>query len=1006
MRTGQVFISHTSDMARFPEHRPFVQAALDAVGRAGMAPVDMRHFAARDGSPAEYCRQRVRECEIYVAVVGFQYGSPVHGEDVSYTELEFRSASLEGLPRLVFLLDEAACPLAFRDADRRLVDGFRQQLRDAGLIVRSFTSGDGLELEIFHALSELARPERDRNAFPSQWPDPAGAHATTVAPQIWNVPNRNADFTGREAILERLHEELTGDGTAVVLARAVYGLGGVGKTQVALEYAYRFQGDYHLIWWINAEQPLEISLALTELAGRLGLQISDNAAEAAAATLEQLRRDRSGRWLLIFDNAEDPEDLAPFLPTGSGHILITSRNQAWTRYAEPVELDVFSRQESLAHLTHHVPGLAAGDAIRVSMAVGHLPLAIEQAAAWLAETGMPAALYAEWLETQATSTLALNKPLDYAKPVVAAWNLSIDRLKQESPASVRLLQILAFCSPDSISATLLYSDAMLGCLLPYDKLLTQKLMIGRVLREISRYALVRVEQGTESVQIHRLVQAVIRSQMSEEEQVGARHEVHKILTGARPRQGETDDPANWSTYDIIWPHLGPSVAEECDYPPTRQLLIDWVRYQWKHGEFEAALTLARRLQDVWTSGLGPDHQQTLHLQFQIANILRSQGRFSDARDLDMYVLERQRAVLGPDHPHALITANGLGADLRALGEFSEAPASERATYERFKDQFGEDYPRTLVAAHNLGCALRLAGDCFTARSLDEDTLTRQRTVLGKDHPSTLLSAASLALDLRLGGLLRGSVDLLRETWANCQRVLGDDMLDTLSTAASLTVSLRKAGEQPEAMRLAQETYERYTRRYGVRAPDALPCALGVAWDYATVGDLPQALALMTDVRDAYQANLGDDHPNTLVAANNLACLLRQGHQLPEATALLDDTLGRLRRKLGDRHPLTLSCAVNLANCHGDAGNPGQAEVLERQTVPLLRETLGLTHPDTLAGEANLAVSLHQAGQRENAGLLRARVLDQLGRVLGPQHPDVALLRDWRRIDLALEVLPI
>ena len=993
-------------MARFPEYRPFVQAALDGVGRAGMAPVNMRHFAARDGNPAEYCRQRVRECEIYVAVVGCQYGSLVPGEAISYTELEFRAASREGLPRLVFLLDETACPPAFRDADSRRVDRFRQLLRGAGLVVRSFTSGDGLELEVFHALSELASQEQARGVFPSQRPDHAGPRAATVAPRIWNVPNRNADFTGREPILERLHDELAGDGTAVVLARAVYGLGGVGKTQVALEYAHRFQGDYYLIWWINAEQPLEISLALTELAARLGLQTSDNAAEAAAAALEQLRRDRSGQWLLIFDNAEDPEDLAPFLPTGSGHILITSRNQAWTHYAELVELDVFNRQESLAHLMHHVPGLAEGDALRVSMAVGHLPLAIEQAAAWLAETGMPAALYAEWLETQTTSTLALNKPPDYAKPVVAAWNLSIDRLKQESPASVRLLQILAFCSPDSISATLLYSDAMLGCLLPYDESLTQKLMIGRLLRDISRFALVKVEQGTNSVQIHRLVQAVIQAEMTDEAQVEARHEVHKILVGARPRQGETDDPANWSTYDIIWPHLGPSGADECDDPPTRQLLIDWVRYQWKHGEFEAALILARRLQEVWTDYLGPDHQQTLHLQFQIANILRSQGRFSDARDLDMYVLERQRDVLGPDHPHALMTANGLGADLRALGEFSEALASDRATYESSKKQFGQDYSRTTVAAHNLGCSLRLAGDYFTARSLDEDTLARQRTVLGKDHPLTLLSAASLALDLRLGGLFGESVDMLRETWAGCRRVLGDDMLDTLATAASLTVSLRKAGEQPEAMRLAQDTYDRYQRRDDVKAPDVLPCALGLAWDYATVDDLPQALALVTHVRDAYQADLGDDHPNTLVAANNLACLLRRGHQLPEATALLHDTLDRLRRKLGDRHTLTLSCAVNLANCHGDSGNPGRAEVAERQTVPLLRETLGPAHPDTLAGEANLAVSLHQAGQDDNAGRLRARVLDQCGQLLGPSHPNAALLRDWRRTDLALEILPI
>ena len=502
----------------------------------------MRHFAARDGNPAAYCQQRVRECEIYVAVIGFRYGSLVPGEEVSYTELEFRAASLVGVPRLIFLLEDSACPPGLSDADRGPVQRFRQRLRDAGLVVRSFTSAAGLELEVFHALSELAVQEPERLAPASRRPHPGvpqvGApEVSTRIPQIWNVPNRNADFTGRGIILDRLHDELTGDGTAVVLARAVYGLGGVGKTQVALEYAHRFKADYHLIWWINAEQPLEITLALAELAGRLGLQISDNAAETAGSALEQLRRDVTGRWLLIFDNAEDPEDLAPFLPAGSGHILITSRNQAWTRHAEPVELDVFSRQESLSHLTQHVPDLDVSDAARVSAAVGDLPLAIEQAAAWLAETGMPAAQYAEWLESQTTSALGLNKPLDYAKPVVAAWNLSIDRLRQRSPASVRLLQILAFCSPDPISATLLYSDAMLECLLPYDGTLSQPLMIGRVIREVSRFALVKVDQSSNSVQIHRLVQAVIRSQMSEEEQTAARHEVHKILARARPPPG-------------------------------------------------------------------------------------------------------------------------------------------------------------------------------------------------------------------------------------------------------------------------------------------------------------------------------------------------------------------------------------------------------------------------------------------------------------------------------------
>jgi CO dehydrogenase nickel-insertion accessory protein CooC1 len=821
-------------------------------------------------------------------------------------------------------------------------------------------------------------------------------------PPIWNVPARNADFTGRGATLELLRDKLAGGGRAVVVAQALYGLGGVGKTQLALEYAHRFMADYDLVWWVPSERAEETSGALAELARKMGLKVGDNVAEAAESALEELRRDTTPHWLLIFDNADDPKQLESYLPSGSGHVLITSRNQAWTHSAEPLEVDVFTRDESVAHLLRHVPELDMADAKRVADALGHLPLAVEQASAWLEQTAMPARAYVEQLTTQATRILALNQPPDYPTPVVATWNLSFDRLKQRSPAGVRLLQLCAFFSPGPISMDLLYSDEMNESLLPFDETLSEKLMLGRVIRDISRFALVKVDQGTNSLQIHRLVQAVIRSQMSEEEQIEARHEVHKILSGARPRQGETDDPANWSTYDIIWPHLGPSQADECDDPRTRQLLIDWVRYQWKHGEFESGLALARRLENLWTHQLGPDHQQTLHLQFQIANILRSQGRFSEARELDTYVLERQRAVLGADHPHSLMTANGLGADLRALGDFKQALSSDRETYERFKEQFGEDYPRTLMAAHNLASSLRLMGDCFAARTLDEETLDRRRQVLGREHPYTLYSASDLAHDLRAVGAFRESVDLLRDTWEKYRDVLGDDMLDTLRTATSLAVSLRKAGEQSEAMILAQDTYERYRRRYGSDAPDTQSCALNLACDYAAADDMSRALELVTEVRAAHHASLGDDHPNTLVAANNLACYLRCIGRVGEALELARDTLGRMQRNLGEQHPLTLSCAVNMANCHGDSGDPVTAEAVERQTVSLLQETLGDNHPDSLVCQANLAVSLRQAGRAREAEDLRARIIADFGRVLGASHPDSAQLHKWQRINRDLE----
>ena len=155
-----------------------------------------------------------------------------------------------------------------------------------------------------------------------------------TVPPIWNVPARNADFTGRARRWSSCATSSPGAASRS-WAQALYGLGGVGKTQLALEYAHRFKADYDLVWWVPSERAEEISLSFAELARRMGLQVGDNVAEAAAAALEELRRDTTPRWLLIFDNADDPKQLEPWLPTGNGHVIITSRNQAWTNTAEP-----------------------------------------------------------------------------------------------------------------------------------------------------------------------------------------------------------------------------------------------------------------------------------------------------------------------------------------------------------------------------------------------------------------------------------------------------------------------------------------------------------------------------------------------------------------------------------------------------------------------------------------------------------------------------------------------
>ena len=222
MKALQVFLSHTSDVARFPEDRPFVQAALDAVGRARMAPVDMRYFAARDRLPADYCRQQVQSCDIYVAIIGFRYGSIVEGEGVSYTESEFLAATAACLPRLVFLLADDARPPGATDGDLRLVRAFRKRLREAGLIVREFKSSASLELEVFHALSELANqvptnsgiragfpaPEEETLSAADSEPGiptmpPPGLQVPAAAEVRYSLPPDTAVFTGREESFAR-----------------------------------------------------------------------------------------------------------------------------------------------------------------------------------------------------------------------------------------------------------------------------------------------------------------------------------------------------------------------------------------------------------------------------------------------------------------------------------------------------------------------------------------------------------------------------------------------------------------------------------------------------------------------------------------------------------------------------------------------------------------------------------------------------------------------------------
>jgi tetratricopeptide (TPR) repeat protein len=382
MKTVQVFVSHTSDMAQFPEGRSFVQAALDAVNRAGMAPVDMRYFAARDGQPADYCRRRVRDSEVYIAVVGRRYGMKVPGQAVSYTELEFDEASSGGLPRLVFLLDDAAGPPgAPADADRSEVDEFRQRLREAGLIVATFSSATGLELEVFHALAEVAGDVFRGGA----------ATAQSALEMRYSLPADTVMFAGRSEEIDRIVAAVTeaAAGASAAAVHTISGMPGVGKTAFAVHAAHRVADrfpDGQLFISLHAHTPGVNPLRSGEALSIL-LQLTGMTPRQIPASLQARQALWRGRLvgkkvLLVLDDATGSDQVQPLLPaTPDTLVLVTSRRRLPAlANAAPVSLDCLSPEDGAELFvgTARRPGLNAGDDLvqQVVSQCGALPLAI------------------------------------------------------------------------------------------------------------------------------------------------------------------------------------------------------------------------------------------------------------------------------------------------------------------------------------------------------------------------------------------------------------------------------------------------------------------------------------------------------------------------------------------------------------------------------------------------------------------------------------------------------
>jgi tetratricopeptide (TPR) repeat protein len=588
-----------------------------------------------------------------------------------------------------------------------------------------------------------------------------------VVPVPGAVPPATRYFTGRGQVLAELDRLLRAE--ALV---ALTGLGGVGKTQLVLAWLRAHRHELKLVWWVRAERETTLTEDLAALADYQHLtEPTTTLADKLAAARHWI--DQTESWLLVFDNAADPATLAPYVPTSQGgKIVVTSQERHWP-YAT-VEVPAWPTAEAVAFLEQYSPA-DPKTAARLAELLGELPLALEQARAYLAATRRDPAAYLVELHTELAARtgglLAAGTPAHYQATVATTWTLSLAEVRRTRGAQA-LLTMLSFLAADATPPTLLTDHAGI---LPrrLRHVVGDRDPLDQAVAALERFSLVTVT--TQGWGMHRLVQAVVRQGLG-------RRQARRWATVAVRLLGEafpfdSDDPGTWPVCAELLPHVL-AVTETAQtlgiqHQATALLLDRTASYLWRRAELPEAAALHQRALAIRETYLGADHPDTATGLNNLALVLRDQGDLDKARSLNERALAICEARLGADHPETATSLSNLARILRDQGDLDRArPLHERALAIREK-RLGADHPDTAWSLTNLAAVLRGQGDLDRARSLHERALAIRETRGGADHPDTARSLTNLAAVLRGQGDLDRARSLHERALAICEtRLVG------------------------------------------------------------------------------------------------------------------------------------------------------------------------------------------------------------------------------------------
>jgi hypothetical protein len=799
-----------------------------------------------------------------------------------------------------------------------------------------------------------------------------------------SLPPRPVLLAGREDLLAGLDARLTGSPRTGPQVVALYGLGGAGKTTVAVEYAHRHLAEAGLVWQFPAEDGEVLLAEFARLAAQLGAREVVDARDPVASVHTVLAT-FPAEWLLVFDNATDHAAVRDFLPpAGRGQVLITSQSAVWPGWAVEVPpLDTEVAAGFLVSRTTDPDVRAAGD---LAAELGGLPLALEQAAAYIQATGITLAGYVSVFRDRRADLLARGEIAGHPADVAATLGLALSRLGEQAPAAVGLLRLLACLAPEPVPLALLLADTQVTGKLALDIAATVRSLLGDpvaggdAIAALRRYSLV-TPAGTGLVLVHRLVQHVTLAQLSADKAAQWQQAAAALVEAAIP--ADTDLPAAWPTCAMLLPHA----RAVLDLTSGSMLRI--ANYLGSSGSHQAARDLWQLIADAYRDddAYGPEHPDTLAARASLVGWTGAAGDAAGARDQAAALLPLMERVLGPEHSDTLAARGELAYYTGQAGDAARARDQAAALLPIRERVLGPEHPDTLTIRANLARWTGEAGDAAGARDQAAALVPIRERVSGPEHPSTLGTRANLARRTGEAGDAAGARDQAATLLPLMERVLGPEHPDTLGARGHLALWTGEAGDTAGARDLFAALLPTMERARGPENLDTLYNRHSLARWTGEAGDAAGArdqLAALLPIRERVS---GPEHPGTLHNRANLSYWTGVAGDATRARDLCAVLLPIEERVLGPESPHTLTSRHSLARWTGEAGDAAGARDQLAALLPLRERVLGPEHPATLTTRANLADYTEQAGDAAGARDQYAALLPIFERVLGLEHPD-------------------